>query len=679
MSTVSAGKHYPLGASLTPDGVNFCVFSKNCDAIELLLFDHVNDRKPSRVIPLTSDKHRTFYYWHAHISGIQAGQCYAYRVHGRYDPAQGHRFDGSKVLIDPYGRALAVGNTYDRGLACRYGVDNAPHAMKSVVADLSRYDWEGDKPLNLPYANSVIYEMHVGGFTKHPSSRIKASERGTYRALIEKIPYLTSLGINAVELMPVYAFDPYDAPNGKINYWGYSPVSFFAPHVGYSTTKDPLGTIDEFRDMVKALHRNGIEVILDVVFNHTAEGNQDGATFCYRGFENRAYYTLEQNRAYYANYSGCGNTLNANHSIVRRLIMDSLRYWVDEMHVDGFRFDLASTLTRDEFGNPLASPPLIWEIDSEPILAGTKIIAEAWDAGGLYQVGAFTGDRWADWNGKFRDDVRRFMKGDSHSITAFATRLTASKDLYQPNYYQPNRDPNRSINFVTCHDGLTLYDLVSYNSKHNEANGEDNRDGNNDNHSWNCGQEGDSNDPAVIALRDRQVKNFYVALFMAQGTPMILMGDEVGRTQQGNNNAYCQDNALSWLNWTDTKSNTGILRFVRELIRFTQSTPIFSVQHYWADEKDVRLSWHGTRPNQPDWGENSHALALTLDSHNARLYVAFNAYWEDLAFELPSGKWWRIIDTARPSPDDFLPTQKAPRITASRYTLTARSAVVFVG
>ena len=430
--------------------------------------------------------------------------------------------------------------------------------MKSVVVDPAAYDWEGDAPLRRPSAQTIIYEMHVRGFTRHPSSGVGERTRGTYAGLIEKIPYLQQLGITAVELLPVFQFDAQDCPPGKVNYWGYAPVSFFAPHQAYSSRRDPLGPVDEFRDMVKALHRAGIEVILDVVFNHTAEGDQRGPTLCFRGLDNTAYYILEDDRARYANYTGTGNTLNANHPIVRRMIVDSLRYWVEEMHVDGFRFDLASILARDASGQPLPNPPVLWDIESDPVLAGTKLIAEAWDAAGLYQVGSFIGDSWKEWNGRFRDDVRDFFRGAPGSVARVADRLVGSPEIYG----HEEREAEQSVNFVTCHDGFTLNDLVSYDRKHNEANGEDNRDGADDNRSWNCGVEGPTDDPAIERLRNRQVKNFLTVTLLSLGMPMILMGDEVRRTQFGNNNAYCQDNEISWFDWTLVEKHADVHRFV---------------------------------------------------------------------------------------------------------------------
>ena len=430
VAVVASSSVAPLGATVTDAGVNFSVYSKHASRIDLLLFDDERAARPSTVIALDARQDRTYHYWHTFVPGLAAGQVYAYRADGPFAPERGLRFDREKVLLDPYGLAVAVPPTYDRASARRAG-DTAATAMKSVVADPARYDWEGDSPLRRPFLETIIYEMHVAGFTKHPSSGVASSKRGTYAGLIEKIPHLTDLGVTAVELLPVFQFDPHDAPNG-VNYWGYQPISFFAPHHAYSSRPGPLAVIDEFRDMVKALHRAGIEVILDVVYNHTTEGGADGPTLCYRGFANEVYYILEKDRSRYADYSGCGNTVNANQSIVRRLIQDSLRYWVTEMHVDGFRFDLASILTRDETGHPLPHPPVIWDIESDPLLAGTKLMAEAWDAAGLYQVGSFVGDAWQEWNGRVRDDCRRFVKGDDRSV-----RARGGATARQPGHLRP--------------------------------------------------------------------------------------------------------------------------------------------------------------------------------------------------------------------------------------------------
>ncbi len=682
---VQPGKSFPLGATVSPDGVNFSVMSKNCDSVELLLFDEDKYDKPARVIPFDPHVNKTFYYWHMFIPGLKAGQVYAYRVHGPFEPELGFRFDGSKVLIDPYSKSVIQDENYDRGAATRFGEDNCAVAMKSVVVDTANYDWEGDAPLHKSYASTLIYELHVAGFTKNPNSGVSDDLRGTYRGLIEKIPYLKELGVTAVELLPVQQYDPQDKPfSAKSNYWGYTPIAFFAPHRGYASSGAPLAPVDDFRAMVKALHKAGMEVILDVVFNHTAEGNENGPWLCHRGFENRAYYILVPGmQQYYMNYSGCGNSFNANQSIVRRLIMDCLRYWVSELHVDGFRFDLASVLSRDEMGNPLPSPPILWEIESDPVLAGTKIIAEAWDAGGLYQVGSFIGHRWAEWNGKFRDDVRRFVKGDPGFVSAMASRILASPDLYP----DPSREPERSINFITAHDGFTLNDLVSYNDKHNEANGEGNSDGESNNQSWNSGWEGETDDPYVEALREQQIRNFLTILLVAQGTPMIVMGDEVRRTQHGNNNTYGQDNELGWFNWDDVEKHGDLLRFTKGLIHFIQEHKIFNREQFWSsldDDHQMAITWHGTQLYSPDWGDSARTLAFSLGHPEGGdyLHVMLNAYWEPLAFELPPLKkgerWSRIVDTALPSPHDYCDKGKHQVINGDEYWVSGHAAVILL-
>ena len=681
-TTVKPGLTAPLGVTVRDGGVNFSVFSRNATLVDLLLFDDESAAKPATVIPLDPHRNRTYHYWHGFVPDLKPGQVYAYRAHGPFAQERGLRFDGEKVLLDPYGLAVAVPDTYDRRAASRPG-DNAGTAMKSVVADPNRYDWEGDQPLRRAFVETVIYELHVRGFTRDPSSGIASGKRGTYAGLIEKIPYLKDLGITAVELLPVFQFDPQDAPEGHVNYWGYQPVSFFAPHGAYSSRKSPLAVLDEFRDMVKAFHSAGIEVILDVVFNHTAEGGDDGPTLCYRGLANNFYYLLTQDKSHYANYSGCGNTLNANQPIVRRMIQDSLRYWVMQMHVDGFRFDLASILSRDETGRPLPNPPVLWDVESDPLLAGTKLIAEAWDAAGLYQVGSFVGDTWQEWNGRFRDDVRRFVKGDKGTVSAIASRLLGSPDIYG----HKEREPEQSVNFVTCHDGFTLNDLVSYNHKHNEDNGEDGRDGSNDNLSWNCGMEGLTDDPGIEALRNRQVKNFFTMELLAAGTPMLLMGDEVRRSQQGNNNAYCQDNEISWFDWSLLERYGDILRFVQQLNALRQRRDVVAEEDRLSLNdllRRARIDWHGVALNHPDWSVDSHALAFTLQILHRRylLHGMLNAYWEPLMFELPPvpaespQRWRRCIDTALVSPDDINSWEQAPSIEQATYVAQARSVVL---
>ena len=678
---VEQGSSAPLGASVRRSGVNFSVFSKSATLIELLLFDDRNAAEPSRIIPLDATQHRSYHYWHAFVPGIGPGQIYGYRADGPFAPGRGLRFDREKLLLDPYGLAVAVPDGYQREAAARPGPNHGA-AMKSVVADPGAYDWEGDVPLKRPFAETVIYELHVRGFTRHATSGVSPGSHGTYAGLVEKIPYLKDLGVTAVELLPIFQFDPQSAPAGKVNYWGYQPVSFFSPHHAYSSRPDPLGVLDECRDMIKALHRAGIEVILDVVFNHTAEGGHDGPTFSYRGLGNDCYYILRDDKSQYADYTGTGNTLNANQPIVRRMILDSLRYWVIEMHVDGFRFDLASVMSRDESGRSLHNPPVLWDIESDPLLAGTKLIAEAWDAAGLYQVGSFVGDTWQEWNGRFRDDVRRFFKGDEGSVSAIATRLLGSPDLYG----HEEREAEQSINFVTCHDGFTLNDLVSYNHKHNEANGEDNRDGTDDNLSWNCGVEGPTDDPAIEELRNRQVKNFFALELLAAGTPMVLMGDEVRRTQRGNNNAYCQDNDISWFDWSLLTSHGDVHRFVKELTAFRQRRDVVAQETTLTLNQVLgraRIDWHGVLLNCPDWSEHSHSLAFTLRSVRGQflLHGMLNAYWKPLMFELPPapagyGTWRRCIDTALASPDDINRWDVAPTVTTTTYEVHPRSVVL---
>jgi len=682
-ATPTAGRSFPLGAALVPGGANFSIFSRSAASIELLFFDHVDDARPSRVIPIDPVFGRTYHYWHVFVQGVQAGQIYGFRAYGPFEPNRGLRFDPSKLLLDPYGRATVVPKNYSREAASLKG-DNTATAMKSVVADPRAYDWEGDLPLKRPWSRTIIYEMHVRGFTSHPGSGLPESKRGTYAGVVEKIPYLQQLGITAVELLPVFQFDPQDAPQGRTNYWGYSPVSFFAPHQAYSSRQGPLSPMDEFRDMVKALHRGGMEVILDVVFNHTAEGGNDGATQSFRGLDNPTYYLLEEDRSRYANFTGTGNTLNANHPVVRRMIVDSLRYWVEEMHVDGFRFDLASILARDSNGAVMPNPPVLWDIESHPALAGTKMIAEAWDAAGLYQVGNFVGDSWKEWNDRFRDDIRDFFRGANDSAGRAADRLLGSPSIYG----WKEREPEQTINFVACHDGFTLNDIVSYDHKHNEENGEDNRDGAGENRSWNCGVEGPTDDPEIERLRNRQVKNFLTAVILSAGVPMFVMGDEARRSQRGNNNAYCQDNETSWFDWNLLSKHADVLRFVKLLI---ERRMMRDVEH---ERRRVSLSqvlreqkhaWHGMRLNQPDWSPYSHSIAIggELKIEGLSVYLVFNAYWEALDFELPmlmdGRESWRLwIDTALDSPQEICAWNAEERVLGSTYRVGARSVVVLI-
>src|SRR5271165_3623975 len=639
----TTGRSFPTGATLVNGGANFSLFSRSAAGIELLFFDRADDARPSRVIPI----------------------------------------DPSKLLLDPYGRAVVVPKHYSRE-AARLPGDNTATAIKSVVTDPQAYDWEGDLPLKRPWSRTIIYEMHVRGFTAHPSSGLADLKRGTYAGLIEKIPYLQHLGITAVELLPVFQFDPQDAPPGRTNYWGYSPVSFFAPHQAYSSRQEPLGAIDEFRDMVKALHRGGIEVILDVVFNHTAEDGHDGPTQCFRGLDNPTYYLLSEDRSRYPNFTGTGNALNANHPVTRRMIVDSLRYWVNEMHIDGFRFDLASILARDSSGAVMSNPPVLWDIESDPALAGTKMIAEAWDAAGLYQVGSFVGDSWKEWNDQFRDDVRDFFRGSNDSVGRMADRLLGSPGIYG----RRERGAEESVNFVACHDGFTLNDLVAYNQKHNEENGEDNRDGREENRSWNCGVEGPTDDPEIERLRNRQVKNFFTSTLFSIGVPMFVMGDEVRRSQCGNNNAYCQDSDTSWFDWNLLSQHADVLRFVQLLIQRRVMRGVeYERRRVSLSQipREVKHAWHGVKLNQPDWSPGSHSLAVGVDlkDEGLLLHVILNAYWEVLDFELPilrngTEQWRRWIDTALDPPHEICEWNKALPVPGGTYRAGARSMVVLI-
>jgi glycogen operon protein len=669
----------PLGATVTADGVHFALYAPHAAGVELLLFDGPGQPAPSRAITLDPAANFAGGYWHVAAPGIGAGQLYGYRAHGPHDPARGLRFDPAKLLLDPYARAV-VDDAYRRGDACALGADNTATALYAVVVDPDAYDWEGDAPLGRPLSEAVIYELHVRGFTRHPSSGLPPERRGTYAGLIAKIPYLQALGVTAVELMPVQQFDAQAAPPPLPNYWGYEPIAWLAPHRAYSSRRDPLGPVDEFRDMVKALHRAGIEVYVDVVYNHTAEDNEHGPTLSLRGLANEAYYMLDpRNRAWYRNYSGVGNSFNANHPVARRLVLDSLRYWVEQLHVDGFRFDLAASLARGQDGAPSPLAPVLLDIDTDPVLSRTKIIAEAWDAGGLYMVGGFPGDRWAVWNGPFRDTARRFVKSDGGMVGRLADAIGGSPSVF----HDPERNPLRSVNFVTAHDGFTLNDLVSYNEKHNEANLLANTDGADDNASWNCGAEGPTADPAVEALRGRQVRNFLTVLLLSQGRPMLLMGDEVRRTQRGNNNGFNQDSPLSWFDWDDLERHADVLRFTRLLLRFRRASGLFADRRFWFRDGGADVRWHGVELGRPDWGAGSRSLAYELSGPGgAHLHVMLNAYWEPLSFALPplppGLAWRRLLDTGLPPPADICdPPAPLPADTAA-LTLGPRSAAALV-
>ncbi len=671
---IAAGHAYPLGATLDKDGVNFSIFADRATSVELLLFDEHDDPEPIYSIQLDTNTNRTFHFWHVYVQGAKAGVHYAYRVDGYQDTFFcGDAYNRNKVLLDPYSK----GNTdalWDRGAACT-PEDNVTTSMRSVVIDTADYDWEGDRPLNYPMKDTIIYEMHVRGFTQSPSSQ--SQHRGTFAGVIEKIPYLKALGITAVELLPIFDFDRKEVkhigPQGTAltNYWGYDSLGFFAPENTYCISPE-IGThVTEFRDLVKALHKEGIEVILDVVYNHTSEGNEKGPKINFKGLGNSSYYMLSnQDKQYYMNYSGCGNTVNSNHPITEKMIVDSLCFWVKEMHVDGFRFDEASILSRDGNGSPMSFPPVIWSIELSEELAGTKIIAEAWDAAGLYQIGYFPGYRWGQWNGRYRDAIRSFVKGDQgYNEGKTVAGKVADAVAGSANTFEFSGElPINSINFITAHDGFTLNDLVTYNEKHNESNGEGNRDGIDSNLSWNCGVEGATDDAGVEALRNRQVKNFAVMLMLSQGIPMFVSGDEVRRTQWGNNNAYCQDNEMSWFDWGLVEKHGDMLRFFTKMIAFRKQHAILRRGKFFSGEVNQRgladISWHGCRSNAPGWDNPaSRALAFTLggfaqeDGEDMDVHVMLNMDWQDLAFDVPAvagRKWFKVVDTSEPSPLDIV-------------------------
>ena len=688
------GRTFPLGATPDAEGTNFAVYARHAEAVDLCLFDPAD---PNREVRRVRMPDKTGHVFHAYLPGVGPGALYGYRAYGPYEPEAGLRFNASKLLVDPYARAISgearfSGPIYayrpgaPEGDLARDDEDSAPAMPRSVVVDDGAFDWGGDRRPCTPWHRSVVYEVHVKGFTmRHPD--VPPELRGTYRGFASPPAndHLTRLGVTAVELLPVHEYmdDEFLQEKGLSNYWGYSTLGFFAPEQKYA--RGSRGEqVREFKELVKALHRAGIEVILDVVYNHTAEGNGDGPTLCFRGLANEIYYILDKDLTQYANYSGTGNTLNANQPIVRRMIVDSLRYWVAEMHVDGFRFDLASILARDESGRPLENPPVLWDIESDPVLAGTKLIAEAWDAAGLYQVGTFVGDSWKEWNGRFRDDVRGFVKADRGTVRRLAQRILGSPDIFG----HQEREPEQSINFVTCHDGFTLNDLVSYNDKHNEANGEGNRDGSDNNLSWNCGVEGPAEDAEVDRLRRRQIKNFIVTLLISVGTPMLQMGDEMRRSQRGNNNAYCQDNETSWLDWGLLARSRDLFLFVRTLIaqrlRWVEESGVASFELSLNELlRSAEFDWHGVRLGSPDWADNSHSIALTIRSGRGRLpfwlHVMFNAYWEALDFDLPPPPataidgWRRWIDTSRESPEDIMDVSTAPEVPETRYHAAPRS------
>lgn len=683
---IRPGRRFPFGVTTDELGTNFSIWGLRSTAAELLLFESSQSSEPFQMVTLDPVENRTYYSWHVYVEGLPTGTHYAWRLDGPSDTRKsGHRFDKQKGLIDPTARAVSD-LLWDRQLASRPG-DNIASSMRGIIVSDDGYDWEGDQPLNRAAEQSIIYEVHVGGFTRHYSSGVK--NPGTFSGIIEKIPYLKSLGVTDVELMPVMAFDEQDVPEpvrarGLKNCWGYSTHSFFSPHPAYCVSPEKGTHVREFRDMVKALHRAGIGVILDIVLGHTAEGGAEGPTINFKGLGNMGFYHLDPNDlSIYRDYTGCGNTVNCNFPIVTAFLIECLEYWVSQMHVDGFRFDLASVLVRGHDGKPLRYAPTPWYIELSDVLGNTRLIAEAWDAGGLYQVGDFPGFRWAEWNGRYRDVIRRFGRGDPGLIGETATRLSGSSDLYECE----GRLPVNSINFITCHDGFTLRDLVSYSTKHNEANGESNRDGSDDNVSWNCGVEGETDIPEVLELRKRQAKNFMAILLLSQGVPMILSGDEVLRTQHGNNNCYCQDNETSWFNWELTKENKDMLRFVSEMIAFRKRHPSIMRKQFLTGERGKwelpDVTWHGPKLNDPDWDDpGAQVLALTLsgtDETEEHIHIMLNMSDRTEQMELPmvsECNWYRAVDTSRPSPADIVEAVTQPKIGKYFYEVSPRSIVV---
>jgi isoamylase len=681
----------PYGAILHDDGVQFVVFSRSATAMRLLMYDRVDDREPVEVIPFNRDTDRWGDIWSIFVSGLGAGQLYHFQADGPFDPEHGQRFNSQARLIDPYAKALA-----GPFLPSDDGIVRPPKCV--VIDDL--FDWEHDRHLRRPLADTVIYELHVRGFTRDATSGV--ARPGTYLAVIEKIPYLKSLGVTAVELMPVHEF-PTESPWGqkleRPNYWGYDPLAFFAPHQGYASGSKPGCQVNEFKQMVKALHEAGIEVILDVVFNHTAEGNELGPTFSFKGLENRVYYMLGNGGSFYRNFTGCGNTINGNHPIVREMLFLCLRNWVQNYHIDGFRFDLASILSRNRHGDIIPNPPVVEMIAEDPLLADTKVIAEAWDAAGAYQVGSFAELRWAEWNGRYRDEVRQYWRGDLHTLGGMATRLAGSADLYQAG----GRQPYHSINFITSHDGFSLNDLVSYSYKHNEDNGEGNRDGDDNSCSANYGVEGPTRKKNIEAIRLRQIKNFLATLLLSQGVPMLLAGDECRRTQRGNNNAYCQDNQVSWFDWSLVDQNASLVRFVQSLIAFRRSNPTLRRRNFlsgiplrqgelpdvsWFDPAGCGMNWKNGEQGlvcvfgAPGSSAPEHADVLQERARHVMLML--NPIGQSREFKVPdlvrTVRWRKFIDTAAESPGDIFPNLNGPPppLSGGPILLAERSLVCYV-
>jgi isoamylase len=694
VQSARSGVPLPLGAHVRGNGVNFAIFSRHATGVRLDLFDLPDQSEPARTYILNPGRNKTGDIWHIWLEGIRPGQLYGFRIAGPYSPSEGHRFNTDKLLLDPYATAICMMQAQDFAAAVGYDpsspqldlamsqVDNAASAPKSIIPHTD-FDWRGDQPLCHPWESTVIYELHVRGYTIHPTSDVSCP--GTYRGLIEKIPYLKDLGVTAVELMPVQEFNErelssYNPLTGKrlTNYWGYDPVGFFAPKASYASVCRDGAQVLEFRQMVRAFHEADVEVILDVVFNHTAEGNELGPTLSFRGIDNAIYYWLDEDLRFYRDFTGTGQTINASHPVVRDLILDALRYWVMEMHVDGFRFDLASVLGRDRNGHVLADAPLLERIAEDPILRDTKLIAEAWDASGAYQVGSFADRRWAEWNGRYRDDVRHFWRGDDDMLGRFASRITGSSDIYSGS----GKGPECSINFITCHDGFTLNDLVSYARKHNEANGEYNRDGVPENLSASYGLEGETSDPAIEEVRGRQVRNFLLTLAISRGVPMLLAGDEFRRSQRGNNNAYCQDNATSWVDWSLLQSNQDIFRFAQGMLALRRAYPVLRKEAFYTA---ADLQWFFPDGSPPAWTDPaSKSIACLVRSEGKpRLYLMFNSATDGVSFLLPRlqdpSRWFVAVDTGKDAPDDYhSPGEEMPVDLHARYDAGPRTSVVLV-
>ena len=688
---IQIGRPQPLGASVHDGGVNFALFSPQATRVRLELFDHPQDGTPARAVDLDPAKHRTGDVWHVWIKGIGDGQLYAYRVDGAYNPKDGQRFNFNKLLLDPFATAITELPNWDFDAARGYNPSapdgdavpstvNDAGAMPKCVVTEDHFDWQGDVLPHHSWSKTIIYETHLRGLTVHPSAGVK--HPGTYRGLIEKIPYFKELGVTALELLPVFEFNDSQVTSilGKSlkNYWGYDPVGFLAPKASYSSLKSPGAQTQEFREMVQALHKNSIEVILDVVFNHTAETDLLGGTLSYRGIDNSIFYMLEEDKRVYKNFTGTGNTFNANHPVVQEHILMALRYWATEMHVDGFRFDLASILNRDTDGHLLSNAPLLERIALDPFLKNIKLIAEPWDAVGAYQVGHFSHQRWVEWNDRYRDDVRRFWRGDEGMLGGFASRICGSADIFSGS----GKGPANSVNFVTCHDGFTMNDLVSFRYKHNEANRQNNNDGAGENFSDNYGVEGASRDEGLEAFRVRQIKNFLLTLFISRGVPMLLGGDEIRRTQKGNNNAYCQDNEISWYDWNFLKQHKEIFNFVRGMINFRAAHPVLSKEEFY---KDSDIQWFSPQGTLPNWGncQEKQLACLIHEDEKHSLFLMFNASNDAADFRLPpvpEGLSWHLaVDTSARAPRDLFASGKEPLLeNPSSYCLSPRYSAILV-